>query len=132
MNFFSGNSQLAKSNRDVLKVILIVFAKLNPGIIYVQGMNEILAPLFYVFRNDPDEEMAAAAEADSFFCFVELLSGFQDNFYKQLNNSNVGIRSTITRLSQFLKEHDEELWRHLEITTNVRYHCKIQTSCCIV
>lgn len=29
---------------------------MNPGIRYVQGMNEILAPLFYVFKNDPDEE----------------------------------------------------------------------------
>ncbi|KAE8704558.1 Ypt/Rab-GAP domain of gyp1p superfamily protein isoform 2 [Hibiscus syriacus] len=106
MNFFSGNSQLAKSNRDALKDILIVFSKLNPGIRYVQGMNEILAPLFYVFRNDPDEEMA-------------LLSGFRDPFYKQLDNISVGIHAIITRLSQFLKEHDQELWRHLEITTKV-------------
>ncbi|KAE8717019.1 Detected protein of confused Function [Hibiscus syriacus] len=35
MNFFSGNSRLAKSNRDILKDILIVFAKLNPGTRYV-------------------------------------------------------------------------------------------------
>ncbi|XP_007034316.2 PREDICTED: TBC1 domain family member 13 isoform X1 [Theobroma cacao] len=119
MHFFSGDSQLAKSNQDALRNILIVFAKLNPGIRYVQGMNEILAPLFYVFRNDPDEEMAAAAEADTFFCFVELLSGFRDHFCQQLDNSNVGIRSTITKLSQLLKEHDEELWRHLEVTTKV-------------
>lgn len=44
--------------QEALKNILIVFAKLNPGIRYVQGMNEILAPLFYVFRNDPMEENA--------------------------------------------------------------------------
>ncbi|KAJ7980534.1 TBC1 domain family member protein [Quillaja saponaria] len=119
MQFFSGDSQFAKSNREALKNILIVFAKLNPGIRYVQGMNEILAPLFYVFRNDPDEENALSAEADTFFCFVELLSGFRDNFCQQLDNSVVGIRSTITRLSQLLKEKDEELWRHLEITTKV-------------
>ncbi|XP_048429223.1 TBC1 domain family member 13-like isoform X3 [Pyrus x bretschneideri] len=61
----------------------------------------------------------ASAEADTFFCFVELLSGFRDHFCQQLDNSVVGIRSTITRLSQLLKEHDEELWRHLEITTKV-------------
>ncbi|KAK7379646.1 hypothetical protein VNO80_05110 [Phaseolus coccineus] len=119
INFFSGDSQLAKSNQDALKNILLIFAKLNPGIRYVQGMNEVLAPLFYVFKNDPDEENAAFAEADTFFCFVELLSGFQDNFCQQLDNSIVGIRSTITRLSQLLKEHDEELWRHLEVTTQV-------------
>ncbi|CAN1334436.1 TBC1 domain family member 13 [Linum perenne] len=61
----------------------------------------------------------SCAEADTFFCFVELLSGFRDNFCQQLDNSVVGIRSTITKLSQLLKEHDEELWRHLEITTKV-------------
>lgn len=46
--------------QEALKSILVVFAKLNPGIRYVQGMNEILAPLFYVFRNDPDEETAVS------------------------------------------------------------------------
>ncbi|KAJ4968091.1 hypothetical protein NE237_014792 [Protea cynaroides] len=119
MHFFSGDSSLARSNQEALKKILIVFAKLNPGIRYVQGMNEVLAPLFYVFRNDPDEENAASAEADTFFCFVELLSGFRDNFCQKLDNSVVGIRSTITKLSTLLKEHDEELWRHLEVTTKV-------------
>ncbi|GER28786.1 Ypt/Rab-GAP domain of gyp1p superfamily protein [Striga asiatica] len=117
--FFSGDSTFARSNQEALRNILIIFAKLNPGIRYVQGMNEILAPLFYVFKNDSNEENAVSAEADTFFCFVELLSGFRDNFVQQLDNSVVGIRSTITRLSRLLKEHDEELWRHLEITTKV-------------
>ncbi|KAJ4954901.1 hypothetical protein NE237_011684 [Protea cynaroides] len=119
MHFFSGDSSFARSNQEALKIILIVFAKLNPGIRYVQGMNEVLAPLLYVFRNDPDEENAASTEADTFFCFVELLSGFRDNFCQQLDNSVVGIRSTISKLSRLLKKHDEELWRHLEITTKV-------------
>lgn len=119
MHFFSGDSQFAKSNQDALKNILIIFAKLNPGVRYVQGMNEILAPLFYVFKNDPDEENAAFAEADAFFCFVELLSGFRDNFVQQLDNSVVGIRATITKLSQLLRKYDEELWRHLEMTSKV-------------
>ncbi|CAL1354512.1 unnamed protein product [Linum trigynum] len=119
LHFFSGDSSFANSNQEALKSILVVFAKLNPGIRYVQGMNEILAPLYYVFKSDPDEEMAACAEADTFFCFVELLSGFRDHFCQQLDNSVVGIRSTITKLSQLLREHDEELWRHLEITTKV-------------
>ncbi|XP_071707056.1 uncharacterized protein [Rutidosis leptorrhynchoides] len=119
IHFFSGDSAFAKANQDSLRNILIIFAKLNPGIKYVQGMNEILAPLFYVFKNDPNDDYAANAEADAFFCFSELLSDFRDNFCQQLDNSIVGIRSTISRLSQLLKQHDEELWRHLEITTKV-------------
>ncbi|KAF9606181.1 hypothetical protein IFM89_023636 [Coptis chinensis] len=104
LHFFSGDSSFAKSNQEALRRILIIFAKLNPGIRYVQGMNEVLAPLFYVFRNDPDEENAASAEADTFFCFVELLSGFRDHFCQQLDNSVVGIRSTITKMSQLFNE----------------------------
>lgn len=119
INFFSGDTSFAKSNQESLKNVLIVFAKLNPGIRYVQGMNEILAPLFYVFKSDPKEENAVSVEADTFFCFVELISGFRDNFCQKLDNSIVGIRSTISKLSQLLREHDEELWRHLEVTTKV-------------
>ncbi|KMZ58747.1 TBC1 domain family member [Zostera marina] len=119
MDFFCGDNSFAKSNQESLRRILIIFAKLNPGLRYVQGMNEVLAPLFYVFRNDPDNNISIHAEADSFFCFVELLSEFRDNFCQQLDNSVVGIRSTISRLSQLLKRHDEELWRHLEVTTQV-------------
>ncbi|CAM8985811.1 unnamed protein product [Rhodiola kirilowii] len=119
IEFFSGDTALAKYNQEAMRRILIIFAKLNPGIRYVQGMNEVLAPLYYVFNNDLDLEDSASAEADTFFCFVELLSEFRDLFCQKLDNSVVGIRSTITRLSELLKEHDEELWRHLEITTKV-------------
>lgn len=39
-----------------MRSILLLFAKLNPDIGYVQGMNEVLAPLFLIFRTDPDKE----------------------------------------------------------------------------
>lgn len=105
--------------QEALKRILFIFAKLNPGIRYVQGMNEVLAPLYYVFKTDIDESNVKHAEEDSFFCFVELLSDFRDHFCQQLDNSAVGIRSTILQMTQLLRKHDEELWRHLEITSKV-------------
>ncbi|XP_074587112.1 uncharacterized protein LOC141842999, partial [Curcuma longa] len=119
MEFFCGDSSIAKTNQEALRRILIIFAKLNPSITYVQGMNEVVAPLFYVFKNDSDGTNATFAEADTFFCFAELVSIFRDNFSKQLDKSVVGIQSKIEKLSQLLKRHDEELWRHLEVTTKV-------------
>lgn len=71
----------------------------------------------------------ALAEADTFFCFVELISGFRDLFCQQLDNSVAGIRSTISKLSKLLKEHDEELWRHLEVTTKVSGLCHLSRCC---
>ncbi|WVZ67735.1 hypothetical protein U9M48_016778 [Paspalum notatum var. saurae] len=119
MHFFCGDSSFAKSNQESLKNILLIFAKLNAGIRYVQGMNEILAPLFFVFRSDPDDKNAKFAEADSFFCFVELLSGFRDNFCQKLDNSAIGIQGTLAKLSQLVAKYDGELQQHLEITTEV-------------
>lgn len=37
-----------------------------------------------------------------------------DHFCQQLDNSSVGIHSTLLYFSQLLKANDEELWRHLD------------------
>lgn len=45
-----------------MRSILLLFAKLNPAVGYVQGMNEVLAPLFYVFSSDPDAQQAVSLQ----------------------------------------------------------------------
>eukprot|EP00899_Mesostigma_viride_P012146 jgi/Mesvir1/20932/Mv08003-RA.1 len=116
MHFFNQGDECAHENQEALKRALFVFAKLNPGIRYVQGMNEVLAPLFYVFKNDPDKDFSDNAEPDAFFCFVQLLGEFRDHFCKQLDNSEVGIHSTMARLMEMLRQQDPQLHHHL---TNV-------------
>ncbi|KNA25844.1 hypothetical protein SOVF_002740 isoform A [Spinacia oleracea] len=119
LKFFSSSGQ-KKKTQESMRNILLLFAKLNPTTHYVQGMNEVLAPIYYVFSTDPVEENAANAEADSFGCFVRLMSDSVDHFCQQLdNNSSVGIHSTLSRLQEMLKVNDEELWQHLEFTTKV-------------
>lgn len=46
-----GNDRIfyIETHADVLARILFIYAKLNPGVDYVQGMNEILATLYYCF-----------------------------------------------------------------------------------
>jgi hypothetical protein len=41
---------------EVVERILFVFSKLNSGQSYVQGMNEIIGPIYYTFANDPNLE----------------------------------------------------------------------------
>lgn len=41
---------------EVVERILFIYAKLNPGIAYVQGMNEIVGPIYYTFATDPNAE----------------------------------------------------------------------------
>ncbi|KAJ4831212.1 hypothetical protein Tsubulata_043404 [Turnera subulata] len=135
MKFFSGESPFNRKNREAMRNILLLIAKLNPAICYVQGMNEVLAPILYVFSSDNDEQNAVKAysvslflsrpeeanvEADSFCCFVRLLGESVDHFCQQLDNSPVGILSTLSRLVDLLKANDEELWQHLEVRNKVK------------
>lgn len=39
---------------QVVERLLFIYAKTNTGIGYVQGMNEIIGPLYYVFAQHPD------------------------------------------------------------------------------
>lgn len=43
------NNENIEKHADVMSRILFIYAKLNPGVRYVQGMNEILAPIYYCF-----------------------------------------------------------------------------------
>ncbi|CAF3998362.1 unnamed protein product [Rotaria sordida] len=41
---------------EVVERILFIFSKLNSGQSYVQGMNEIIGPIYYTFATDPNPE----------------------------------------------------------------------------
>lgn len=78
--------------------LLFVFSKLNAGLRYVQGMNELVAPLYMVLRgNAAAPEDAQHAEADCFFCFVNLLttSEMRDLYCKSLDRSSSGVRAVL-------------------------------------
>eukprot|EP00878_Enallax_costatus_P018401 GHUV01019370.1.p1 GENE.GHUV01019370.1~~GHUV01019370.1.p1 ORF type:complete len:374 (+),score=126.28 GHUV01019370.1:171-1292(+) len=114
MHFFSGDTEEAEQHRREMKRCLFMFAKLNPGLRYIQGMNELLAPVYYMFKTDPDTTSARYAEADSFYCFVDLISEFRDHFCQQLDNSSSGIKATISKLVELLHVHDPQLAEHIE------------------
>lgn len=65
-----------ESHSDALARVLFIYAKLNKGIRYVQGMNEILAVLYYCFWKFGNEAAISTEylESDLFFCFTNLMS----------------------------------------------------------
>eukprot|EP01062_Namystynia_karyoxenos_P046695 TRINITY_DN35050_c0_g1_i1.p1 TRINITY_DN35050_c0_g1~~TRINITY_DN35050_c0_g1_i1.p1 ORF type:complete len:522 (+),score=103.77 TRINITY_DN35050_c0_g1_i1:89-1654(+) len=102
-----------------LRRLLFLYALLNPGLSYVQGMNEIAAMLFYAFATcpNPAEDSSADcddAEADAFFCFSSLLGQLGDAFCRALDSSGVGIHGTIAHFSSILRLCDRRLWDCLE------------------
>jgi hypothetical protein len=85
-------NEAVEKHSDVLARILFIFAKLNPGVCYVQGMNEILAPIYYIFASDPHPSFAGYAEQDAFYCFTNIMSEIRDIFVESLDSSDLGIR----------------------------------------
>ena len=98
---------------EVVERILFIYAKINKGISYVQGMNEIIGPIYYVFGNDTEPEWRKHAEADTFFCFTNLMSEIGDNFCKSMDNTEYGIQAMMTKLMSTLKRGDPELHEQL-------------------
>jgi len=115
LHFFNHDKSIGSTEHyEALKRILFIYGKLNPGIKYVQGMNEILGPIYYIFATDPDIEFKNNSEADTFFCFTNLMSEIRDNFCKSLDKSTLGIMGLINKFNTVLNQKDPELWKDFE------------------
>ncbi|XP_033892768.3 TBC1 domain family member 13-like isoform X2 [Acipenser ruthenus] len=104
----------SEAHWEVVERILFIYAKLNPGIAYVQGMNEVVGPIYYTFATDPNTEWKEHAEADTFFCFTSLMSENRDNFIKSLDDSQCGITYKMESVYATLKQKDAELYLKLQ------------------
>ena len=105
-------NQHQETHQEVLLRILFIFAKTNSGIKYVQGMNELLAPIYYCFSQDPNPEFREYVEEDSFFCFLKIMASFQDNFIKSLDKSRKGIYTRLQLFNNKLKQVDPQIQAH--------------------
>ena len=55
--------------------MIFIYSKFSPDVSYVQGMNEIIAPIYYCFSYDKlyEEENENDIEADTFWTFYLLM-----------------------------------------------------------
>jgi len=101
-----------RCHHDCVARILLLYARFNPGVRYVQGMNELCAPLYYLFATDPLQ--GDEAEADAFFCFSAVMADMRDSFVKTLDHTKGGMFGQISQMNILLQEKDAEVWSHLE------------------
>ena len=71
--FLEPEEDLGQKRYAALERILFVWAKLNKGVRYVQGMNEIVGTLYFVLAHDSNEDWANEAEADTYFLFNSIM-----------------------------------------------------------
>eukprot|EP01065_Artemidia_motanka_P044056 TRINITY_DN6214_c0_g2_i3.p1 TRINITY_DN6214_c0_g2~~TRINITY_DN6214_c0_g2_i3.p1 ORF type:complete len:786 (+),score=131.61 TRINITY_DN6214_c0_g2_i3:69-2360(+) len=87
-----GSPRMKRYHR-CLRRLLLVYAGLNTGIGYVQGMNEIAAHLLVALSEGASSEEldASCLESDAFFCFTALLSRLGNNFCRALDGDASGL-----------------------------------------
>lgn len=102
-----------RQRRQAISRILFVHAKLNPAESYTQGMNEIVATLYFVLATDEREEWRQHCEADTFFCFTNLMAEIRDVFIQSMDDSENGLHGKMEAFSRTLRQHDPELAQHM-------------------
>lgn len=113
------NEKIQKS----LERILYCWAIRHPASGYVQGINDLVTPFYYVFLSsyiDGDletydlskisDDVFEAVEADSFWCLTNLLDGIQDSY----TYAQPGIHRQVQKLEEFIKRINLKLYNHLK------------------
>ena len=107
MNFFSEKSKFNKdeTNYDILRRILFFFAKRNQDLGYVQGMNEIVAIIYYIYSLDENVYIKPFVESETFYSFEILLQEIKPIFMMHdVNYSQLFITMQIKQINDILKE----------------------------
>ncbi|EKX50435.1 hypothetical protein GUITHDRAFT_66915, partial [Guillardia theta CCMP2712] len=110
------NEQVQQS----LHRILYVWAIRHPGTGYVQGINDLVTPFFFVFLQEvcwngevmkfltPSQQQKV--EADCYHCLTNMLDNAQDNYVLD----SKGIQEKVFKLKRIISRLDEKLVQHLE------------------
>ena len=104
-----------ENNYDVLRRILFYYSHEHSEVSYVQGMNEIIAIIFYIFSKDDNPFNMKYAESDSYITFEILLEQIKDIFQMEgINYSQLFVTLQINEIKKILKKIDPELLNYFK------------------
>ena len=122
--FFRNKANLKKNsnetNYDIIKRILFFFSKEHP-ISYIQGMNELIAIIYYIFYNDDNPFFNKYIESDTYFCFSALIKEIEPVFhFSDANFSQLFINKQIKQINEIMEKCEPELYNFFkEIDLNI-------------
>lgn len=102
------------THADVLGRILYVYGCRHPDVLYVQGMNELLAVIYYVFAKDCIGGYEEFVESDSFFAFENLMDELKDSFNEKMDKKSGGIRAKLKLIEGLIERNRKGLWKVLQ------------------
>lgn len=107
---FYANDQ---NNYEKLRRILFFYANEHRDVNYIQGMNEIIAIIFYIFSKDDNPFNEKYKESDAYFTFEKLMEQVKDIFMMEnIDYSQLYVKEQIEEIKKILKKIDSNLMNH--------------------
>ena len=97
---------------DYMTRILYIFAKLHPKVSYVQGMNELVAPLFYLL-NGVGQKEGIIQESACFFMFNNIMSDVVELHMQDYSSHQDGLSARLNLIQNMLSALDPETAQRL-------------------
>lgn len=108
------SNDYSESHINTITRILFVLAKNNENIGYVQGMNELVAVIYYCFVKDENELFRQNTESATFFFLKELTRQLKDIFSFEIKAEKTNIEKNHTCFLNLLKKHEEKIYEHFK------------------
>jgi hypothetical protein len=99
--------QGTNTHLEMLKDMLLTYNEYNPDLGYVQGMSDLLAPLYAVLQDD----------AIAFWAFVRFMERMERNFLRDQS----GMRKQLSQLDQLVRIMDPKLYAHLQSADSTNF-----------
>ena len=116
--FFKNKANLKKNstetNYDIIARILFFFAK-EHKISYIQGMNELIAIIYYIFYNDDNPFFTKYVESDTYYCFCALVEEIEPIFHlNEASFSQLFINKQIQQINDILLKCEKDIYNYLK------------------
>ncbi|KAL3477256.1 rab-GTPase-TBC domain-containing protein [Aspergillus californicus] len=92
---------------EQMKDMLLTYNEYNPDLGYVQGMSDLLAPIYAVMQDD----------AVAFWAFVNFMSRMEQNFLRDQS----GMRAQLLTLDHLVQLMDPQLYLHLQSADSTNF-----------
>ena len=116
--FFKNKANLKKNssetNYDIIARILFFFSK-EHKILYIQGMNELIAIIYYIFYNDDNPFFTKYVESDTYYCFCALVEEIEPIFHlNEASFSQLFINKQIQQINDILLKCEKDIYNYLK------------------
>jgi len=99
---------------DILVRILFIYAKQNPSIGYVQGMNEIVSKIYQCYLNDNNFLFSSHLEADTYNSFSIFMGKIKNIYLRDRDFKMNGIKYQLNKIKFILKLLENDIYTCFE------------------